>query len=157
MFLFWHSTTADCKSASPWRQLNYEPKSRPPLPLFSYSQSPTSSSLCIFFVSHPPFIPFWQRWQTQYRCNNTSLFLSLPSRHHPSPPSHISWNASIASHLLTYLLSAPVDEQVKGNSSHHVDEEPAFEVVDGNTHRVAHHLVIGVHVCCPERRNTDYI
>lgn len=58
---------------------------------------------------------------------------------------------------MTYLLSIAVDEQVKGNSSHHVDEEPAFEIVDSYTHRVAHHFVIRVYVCCPERNREDYV
>lgn len=58
--------------------------------------------------------------------------------------------------IMTYLLSAAVDEQVKGNSSHHVDEEPALKVVDRDTHRVAHHLIIDVHICCPEWNSVDY-
>lgn len=61
------------------------------------------------------------------------------------------------SSIMTYLFSVTIDEQVKGNSGHHVDEEPAFEVVDGDTHRVAHHLIIRIHICCPERKIADYI
>ncbi len=59
---------------------------------------------------------------------------------------------NVSPSLMTYLLSVAVDEQVKGNSSHHVNEEPAFEVVDSDTHRVAHHLIIRVHICCPVKR-----
>lgn len=58
---------------------------------------------------------------------------------------------------MTYLLSTAVDEQVKGNGSHHINEEPAFEVVDGDTHRVAHHLIVSVHICCPERKSADNV
>lgn len=63
--------------------------------------------------------------------------------------------AALSPSVVTYLLSVAVDEQVKGNSSHHVDEEPAFEIVDGYAHRVAHHFVVRVHVCCPERNRED--
>lgn len=58
---------------------------------------------------------------------------------------------------MTYLLSVAVDEQVKGNGSHHVDKEPAFEVVDGDSHRMAYHLIISIHICCSERTSVDYI
>lgn len=54
-----------------------------------------------------------------------------------------------------YLLSVAVDEQVKGNSSNHVDEEPTFEVVNGDTDRVTHHFIISVHICCPKRKSAD--
>lgn len=54
---------------------------------------------------------------------------------------------------MMYLLSIAVDEQVKGNGSHHVDEEPTLEVVDGNTQRVAHHLIIRIHISSPERKS----
>lgn len=48
---------------------------------------------------------------------------------------------------LAHLIRASVeDEQVKGNGGHHVNEEPALEVVDGNAAGVADHFVVGVDI-----------
>lgn len=49
-------------------------------------------------------------------------------------------------HLCTHLLPCSVYEQVEGDGSHHVDEEPAFEVMHGDPQRVTDHLVVGVDV-----------
>ena len=53
------------------------------------------------------------------------------------PPTHLIWPWA-------------EDEQVKGDGGHHVYEEPAFKVVDGDLGRVAHHLLVDVDVSGPE-------
>ena len=52
-----------------------------------------------------------------------------------------------ATHL---IWSWAEDEQVEWDGGHHVYEEPAFEVVDGDLPRVAHHLFIDVYIRGPE-------
>lgn len=52
-----------------------------------------------------------------------------------------------SSHL---IWARPEDEQVKGDSRYDVDEEPALEIVLGDATRMAHHLVVTVHVGGPE-------
>lgn len=54
---------------------------------------------------------------------------------------------SASSHL---IRSRAEDEQVEGDGGDHVDEEPAFEVMDGNLARVADHLLVGIDVGGPE-------
>lgn len=50
-----------------------------------------------------------------------------------------------------YLIwSWAKDEQVKRDGGHHVYEEPAFKVVDGDLGRVADHLLVGVDVRGPK-------
>lgn len=52
---------------------------------------------------------------------------------------------------ITYLIwSRTEDEQIKGNGRHHVNEKPAFEVMDSNLCWMAHYLIIDVDVCGAE-------
>lgn len=57
-------------------------------------------------------------------------------------------------HLLlhpSHLIRARAEyEQVKGDGCHYINEEPAFEVVLGDSPRVADHLVIVIDICGPE-------
>jgi len=53
--------------------------------------------------------------------------------------------------MMTHLVGLGAEEkQVERNGSDHVDEEPAFEVVDGDLARVTDNLVILVDVRRPE-------
>lgn len=44
------------------------------------------------------------------------------------------------------IRASTEDKEVEGDSSHHVNEEPALEVVNGNAAGVADHLVVGVDI-----------
>lgn len=48
------------------------------------------------------------------------------------------------------FLTVAVYEQVEGDGSHHVDEEPAFEVMYSDPQRVTDHLIVGIDVRCAE-------
>ena len=51
----------------------------------------------------------------------------------------------------TYLVSLWTKQQkVKWDSSHHVDKEPAFEVVHGNLPRMWNNFVVFINVCSPK-------
>lgn len=51
------------------------------------------------------------------------------------PPPYLSLSTSP-----NHLLSRAVDEEVKGDRCHHVNEEPPFKVMDRDPNRLAHHL-----------------
>lgn len=64
------------------------------------------------------------------------ILTASPRTANPRPP-HLIW-------------SWAEDEQVEWDGGHHVYEEPAFKVVDGNLGRVADHFLVDVDVCGAE-------
>lgn len=52
---------------------------------------------------------------------------------------------------LTNLFNATAyNHEIKWNSSDNIDEEPAFEIMQGNLACMGYNLIVLVNVCCPE-------
>ena len=63
--------------------------------------------------------------------------------YHIHPQAHFQPRETTPTDLIRL---GPEEQQVEGNGCHNVYQEPALEVVDGDLARVAHHLIVLVHV-----------